>query len=129
MLFAPLDQATPLTARFNDGVELIGYALAPGRLTLVWRATGTPSRDYTVFTHALAADGSLVAQHDAPPSQPMSQWKIGQIILDVHEFALPAGRPLTLTAGMYLPDTGERLAVSTTAPEPNAVLITSLAPQ
>ena len=79
--------------------------------------------------HALAADGSLVAQHDAPPSQPMSQWKIGQIILDVHEFALPADRPLTLTAGMYLPDTGERLAVSTTAPEPNAVLITSLAPQ
>ncbi len=129
MLFDPLDQATPLQARFGDGIELIGYALAPNRLTLVWRATGAPARDYTVFTHALAADGSLVAQHDAPPIQPTSQWKPGQIILDVHEFAIPTDQPLTLTAGMYRPDTGERLPVSTTAPEPNAVVITSLHPQ
>ncbi len=129
MLFAPPDQATPLNATFADGVELIGYALAPDRLTLVWRATGIPSRDYTVFAHALAADGSLVAQHDAPPTPTTSHWRTGQIILDVHEFTIPTGQPLTLTAGLYRPDTGERLSTNATAPEPNAATITSLHPR
>jgi len=128
MLFAPLDQAVPLNARFADSIELIGYALAPDRLTLVWRATGIPSHDYTVFTHALAADGTLLTQHDAPPSIPTSSWKPGKIILDVHELAIPTDQFLTLTAGMYRPDTGDRLSISTTAPEPNAVTITSLHP-
>jgi hypothetical protein len=129
MLFVPLDQATPLTARFSDGIELIGYTLAPNRLTLVWRATGTPSHDYTVFAHALAADGTLLTQHDAPPQIRTSAWKPGEIILDVHEFTIPTDRPIRLTTGLYRPDTGDRLPVNTTSPEPNSVLITSLAPQ
>ncbi len=128
LLFAPRDRATPLNAQFGDGIELIGYALAPQRLTLAWRATSTPAHDYTVFVHALAADGSLVAQHDAPPTLPTSTWKPGEIILDVHDFVLPSDQPLTLTAGMYRPDTGERLPISTPAPEPNAAVITSLHP-
>ncbi len=128
MLFAPLDQANPLNARFSDGIELSGYALAPDRLTLVWRATGKPSRDYTVFTHALAADGTLLTQHDAPPLVPTSSWQPGETIVDVHELTIPTDRSVTLTTGLYQPDTGERLPISTAAPEPNAVLITSLAP-
>ncbi len=128
-LFAPLDQATPLNAQFADGIELIGYALAPDRLTLVWRATSTPSRDYTVFTHALAANGTLLTQHDAPPRVPTSAWTPGEVILDVHEFTTPTDQPVTLTAGMYRPDTGERLPVSSTAPEPRAALITSFVPR
>lgn len=127
-LFAPPDRATPLNAQFAEGIELIGYALAPDRLTLVWRATNTPSRDYTVFTHALAADGTLLTQHDAPPKIPTSSWKPGEIILDVHEFTLPTHQPVLLTAGLYRPDTGARLPVNATTPEPNAVLITSLTP-
>ena len=129
MLFAPPDQATPLDMKFGDGIKLIGYALAPNRLTLVWRATGTPSRDYTVFTHVLATDGTLLTQHDAPPKVPTSAWKLGEIILDVHELAIPTDRPLMLTAGLYRPDTGDRLPVDATAPEPNAVFITALAPR
>lgn len=129
MLFAPPTQATPLNAHWADQIDLIGYALTPDRLTLVWRATGTPSRDYTVFTHALAADGSLSAQHDAPPTLPTSRWQPGQIILDVHEFAIPTNQPVTLTAGLYRPDTGERLTTNATAPEPQAATITSLNPK
>ncbi len=128
MLFAPRAQATPLNTQFSDGIKLLGYALAPDRLTLIWQATGTPARDYTVFTHVLAADGTLLTQHDAPPHLPTSAWKPGEIVLDVHELAIPTDRPITLTAGLYRPDTGERLPVNTTAPEPNAALITSLAP-
>jgi hypothetical protein len=129
MLFTSPDRATPLAAQFADGIELSGYALTPRRLTLIWRATATPTRDYTVFTHALAADGRLLAQHDAPPQLPTSQWKPGQIVMDVHEFDLPTDQPFTLTAGMYRADTGERLPVnSTTAPEPDAVVIPAAAP-
>ena len=126
MLFAPLDQAVPLNARFDDGIELMGYALAPDRLTLLWRATGKPTHDYTVFTHALASDGTLLTQHDAPPRIPTSQWTPGQIIIDVHELDLPTDQPVTVTAGMYQPDTVERLWTSGAAPEPNAVLVTTL---
>jgi hypothetical protein len=126
MLFAPLDQAVPLNARFADGIELIGYALAPDRLTLVWRATSTPSHDYTVFTHVLSADGTLLTQHDTPPPLPTSTWKPGQIIMDTHDLALPTDRPVTLTVGLYKSDTGDRLSVDATAPEPNAVTIISL---
>jgi mannosyltransferase len=128
LLFAPPDRATPLNAQFAEGIKLIGYALAAPRLTLIWQATSAPSHDYTVFVHALAADGSLVAQHDAPPAPPTSTWRPGEIILDVHEFAIPANQPLTLTAGMYRPDTGERLPISASAPEPNAIVITTLHP-
>jgi hypothetical protein len=128
MLFAPRDQATPLHARFDDGIELIGYALAPDRLTLIWRATSAPSRNYTVFTHALAADGTLLAQHDAPPRIPTSAWIPGETIVDVHEFAFPADQPVMLAAGLYQPETGERLPVNAAGPQPDAVSITSLAP-
>ncbi len=129
MLFAPLDWATPLNAQFSDGIELIGYALTSSRLTLVWQARGTPSHDYTVFVHALASDGSLVAQHDAPPIVPTSAWQPGETILDAHEFNIPTDRPVVLTAGLYRPDTGDRLPVSATTGEPNGVLITSTVPQ
>jgi hypothetical protein len=129
LLFASPDQAIPLNAKFADGIELVGYALASHRLTLVWRALGTPAHDYTVFTHALAADGTLLTQHDAPPKVPTSQWRSGQIILDVHEIAVPTDRAVTLTTGLYRPDTSARLPVNATAPEPNAVLITVLAPK
>jgi hypothetical protein len=124
-LFAPIDQAAPLQAQFADGIELIGYALAPNQLTLVWRATGTPSRDYTVFTHVLSSDGALLTQHDAPPAIPTSTWKPGEIMMDIHELAAPIDQPFNLTVGLYDFETGDRLSVDGTAPEPNAVLITS----
>jgi hypothetical protein len=130
MLFTSPDRATPLAAQFADGIELTGYALTPRRLTLIWRAAGTPTQDYTVFAHVLAADGRLLAQHDAPPQPPTSTWKPGQLIVDVHELDLPTDQPFTLTAGMYRADTGERLPVNgATAPEPDAVVIPAEAPR
>ncbi len=127
MLFVPPDQATPVDAHFSDGINLIGYALTPDRLTLVWRATAVPATDYTVFVHALGHDGSIVAQHDAAPATPTSTWQPGQVIIDVHEFAIPADRPVTLVAGMYRPSTAQRLTLNTPATlEPDAALISQL---
>ena len=127
MLFVPPDRATPLEARFADGINLVGYALMPNRLTLVWQTTATPSANYTIFVHALASDGFLVAQHDAPPSHPTSTWQPRQLIIDIHEFTIPADQPITLVAGLYLPSTGQRLQLQTSpAMESDATRIITL---
>ncbi len=129
MLFTRPDRAIPLNARFADGIELIGYTLTPNRLTLIWRSTATPSTDYTIFVHALANDGHIVAQHDAPPSTPTSDWKSNQMIIDVHEFDLPTDQALSIVVGMYMPSTAQRLTLqSAPTHEPDATLITTSKP-
>ena len=125
MLFLPPSTANPLEARFDDGISLVGYYLTPNRLTLVWRADSTPYADYTVFVHALAADGYNVIGHDAPPTHPTSTWPPGQLIIDIHEFEIPADQPISLVAGLYLPATGERVRIKSAASgEPDAALVT-----
>ena len=42
----------PFTATFGDSIQLEGYKACADMLTLYWRSTGTPGRDYTVFVHA-----------------------------------------------------------------------------
>jgi hypothetical protein len=133
MLFVSPSEAQPLSARFADGIGLIGYHLGPNRLTLIWKAYARPSADYTLFVHADADDGFTVGGHDAPPRLPTSRWEPGQTIVDVHEFDIPTDQPITLVAGLYLPATGQRLKLETagtpgTPPEPDAATITSTTP-
>ena len=84
---------------------------------LVWLPLQKPSGDYNLFLQLLAADGTLVAQHDGPPNggyTPTSDWPPGEEISDRHGVALPAELPAAtyqLIAGMYDPNTGARLSV------------------
>ncbi|MBI3242830.1 MAG: glycosyltransferase family 39 protein [Chloroflexi bacterium] len=129
MLFIPPTEAEPLTTKFADGIRLVGYHLAPGRLTLVWVADSAPTADYTIFVHALAGDGYNVVGHDAPPKVSTSQWRPDRLIVDVHEFDIPTDQPISLVVGMYLPSTGERLRLETAGfGEPDAALVASLEP-
>ena len=129
MLFLPPSMANPLEAQFDDGISLVGYYLTPNRLTLVWRAHSTPSADYTVFVHALAADAYNVIGHDAPPTHPTSTWPPGQLIIDIHEFEIPTDQPISLVAGLYLPATGERVSINSAAfGEPDAAFVTTITP-
>jgi hypothetical protein len=111
-------------AQFSKLVELVGYDLPsdslaldrPLDLTLVWRALNTEpiTTPYTVFTQILAPDGHLVAQHDAPPNPPVTQWVPGQIVTDRHAINIvdPAYRgPATLIVGWYNSATVERVPV------------------
>jgi hypothetical protein len=83
----------------------------------VWVPLQRPSADYNVFLQLFTADGTLVAQHDGPPNggyTPTSAWLPGKKISDRHGMALPAELPAAnyqLIAGMYDPNTGERLPV------------------
>jgi hypothetical protein len=52
-------------------------------ITLVWKATTTPSVSYTVFVHLLDASGQVVAQSDALPfggNRPTTGWVAGECL-------------------------------------------------
>jgi hypothetical protein len=103
--------------------DLLGYDLAPGPytsgqpilLTLYWRArAGATSADYAIFTHVLAEDGHLVAQHDGPPAngtRPAPGWLADEIIVDPHNmtFREPYTGPARIEVGLYDPTTLERV--------------------
>jgi len=127
--FTPPPMAHEMPVRFGDVAELLGYDLAPGThtsdqpvvLTLYWRALeGATSVDYAVFTHLLAADGHLVAQHDGPPAggtRLTPGWLPGEVIVDQHEmtFREPYAGPACIEVGLYNPATLERVTTETGA--------------
>jgi hypothetical protein len=127
-VYAVPSVGTPLEALFGDEVRLLGYALEPAaggaRLTLTWQAERQPTRDYTVFVHALNPDGTCCAwQADAMPrdgSYPTTRWREGEVVVDAFVLSLPAGT-FPLEAGLYLPETGARLPVSPGAPGQDAL--------
>jgi hypothetical protein len=110
---------TRIDANFAHQIELIGYDLNPNpdvlQLTLYWRARAVPERDYTVFIHALDANGQIITQVDQPPQNgnyPTSLWDAGEQIRDDYTLTMPAGTlPQRVIVGLYRADTGERLRV------------------
>jgi mannosyltransferase len=88
----------------------------PVTLTLVWRAgSGASDRDLKVFTHLVAGDGHIVAQHDAVPvawSRPTAGWIAGEVLVDYHPLTWQ-GPGFTgearLLIGFYDERTGERV--------------------
>lgn len=114
-----------LYVRFGDFSALVGYSLPaavvttaePLPLTLYWRALdGTSPMDYMVFTHLLAGDGHLVAQHDGGPAggaRPTTGWAPGETIVDSHLLAFydtAYTGPARIVVGLYEPATGRVLA-------------------
>lgn len=112
-----------VNANLGDRVTLLGYDLSAAGIehsdvvtvTLYWKAQTSMQGDYTVFVH-LATDGaSPSAQSDSQPrggSYPTSVWDPGEVVVDQHVLQLPGdllSGEYQLLAGMYHPDTGERL--------------------
>lgn len=121
-------------ARFGDLAELVGYALRateftaaePLSLTLYWqKLEGTPSVNYLVFTHLLAPDGRLIAQHDGAPAggtRPLDTWTPDETIVDVHPLAFyDVGYvgPARIAVGLYDPAVGR---VPTTTGDDRVIL-------
>jgi len=109
-------------AGFGDVGVLEGYTLKREgeklRLTLIWRATGTPSLSYSAFVHLGDAAGRVWTQSDHVPAdwtRPTTGWLAGEYIADSHVLTLPADLPpgsYTLWVGLYDPRTSLRLPVS-----------------
>ncbi|MHB9032637.1 MAG: ArnT family glycosyltransferase [Anaerolineae bacterium] len=132
--------ATPqviLNTNLGDKVLLIGYdlsttELAPGgkwQVTLYWKPLVPMSLNYTVFVHLLDENGESVAQMDEQPVNnryPTSLWQLQDTVTDVHTIILPARLPsasYSLSIGMYLLDTGERLPIVPSAPTETDIIL------
>jgi hypothetical protein len=82
---------------------------------LHWKAEQAILDNFHVFVHLLDADGNRVAQSDGQPAlwtRPTSSWAPGELVEDRHALSLPTELPqgnYTLVAGLYLPESGERL--------------------
>lgn len=112
-----------VSVRFGDFARLVGYTVSSAQtttgttlqLTLYWQALdGQSPVDYIAFTHLLAEDGHLVAQHDGQPgggSRPTTGWAPGESIVDTHQMGfqdLEYVGPATIVVGLYA-STGERV--------------------
>lgn len=112
-----------LSATWGDSIRLLGYDWdgppPPGqnvRLVLYWQALRDIDTPYTVFTHIIGPNETLVGQKDSWPRNgdyPTSMWMKGEVIRD--EYFIPVSRQLPagdyrLQIGLYDPETHERLA-------------------
>jgi 4-amino-4-deoxy-L-arabinose transferase-like glycosyltransferase len=108
----------------GERIRLIGYEVSGTarsgealRPRLYWQAQAPIDENYTVFVQLFDERGDLRAQHDCQPQRgdyPTSVWQRGEVIWDVHGIALPSDLPADtyrLVAGMYLPESMERLPV------------------
>lgn len=102
-----------LTAEFTP------QAHADDRVTvrLTWTAMQPIPANLKVFVHLYAADGRLIAQHDAVPVnelRPTASWLPNESIIDNHGLWLPADSPgsLRLVVGLYSPESNTRLMLS-----------------
>ncbi len=103
--------ATPVLGRWENGVQLVDYALSgdprPGetlRLALTWQVYDTPPKKrYHVFNHLLAGDGTLAAQADGPGVF-SRYWQAGEFFVTWFDIAVPADAPpgpYRLLVGLY----------------------------
>jgi hypothetical protein len=115
-----------LNEQFGDIALLAGFDLEqrsystaePIPLTLIWQSLVDGSdEDYVVFTHLLAEDGRVIAQHDGPPvsgARPISSWVSGEYIVDRHglQFRDTAYEgPAMIEVGLYEPTSGRRVTL------------------
>ncbi len=124
-LFSPPQVEQEVNASFGNEIALLGYTLTPlkggeAELALVWQALQAPAADYTVFVHVLNPDGTCCAwQQDSVPragSYATSRWLPGEIVVDTYQITLPADQPpgdYGIEVGLYIAETGQRLAVET----------------
>ncbi len=100
---------------FVEPLRWVGYNVnstripidIPLRFGIYLRSDGRIDGNYQIFTHVVAADGTLVAQADhiaGADSYPTSLWRPGSLILNRFEIRLPADTPpgqYQIAVGLY----------------------------
>jgi len=119
-----LDIDHPLEVNLGGKVRLLGYSIRSGfrpgdniHLTLFWQRLEKMDKDYTVFTHLTDAKGHIWGQKDNPPVDgfyPTTGWEAGEIVRDQYDIPISPDAPpgeYQFEIGMYLVETGQRLAI------------------
>ncbi len=133
---APPPAGTPAGARFGSVATLaaasIPASLPPAGEPLVivldWQAGEPADTSWTVFVHLLDAAGRRIAQIDQLPGngrRPTTSWDPGERIQDRLVFPVdPAwAGPVTVSAGLYDPRTGQRVPVLDEAGNPASTTV------
>ena len=115
----------PLDVTLGEQVRLLGFDLSLPRplsptlyLTLYWQPPAKLAQDYHAFVSLVDAGGQEWGHWDSVPIAPLypsSRWAIGEVLRDSWRLDLPLGTPpgeYRLRAGLYRPDTGQRLPVA-----------------
>ncbi len=85
------------------------------RVNTIWQALRPIDHDYTVFVHAVDANGKTWAQLDTKPQQgslPTLKWQPGQVVTDTYTIQIDLDGPregYQLEFGLYVEATGIRL--------------------
>ena len=101
----------PLEANFSGQTMLIGFdcpaacAAAPGEsitLTLYWQAQAPFETEYTVFTHLLGPNETVLINADHAPPKSTLAWVPNEIVTDPVTLTIPPD----LTSGQYTLEIG-----------------------
>ncbi|TEU12805.1 MAG: phospholipid carrier-dependent glycosyltransferase [Anaerolineales bacterium] len=132
----------PWRVEMGGKVRLLGYNIESGfrpgdgiHLTLFWQCLESMDQDYAVFTHLVDEDKRIWGQKDNQPVDgfyPTTGWEPGEIVRDQYDLVISPDAPpgyYRLEIGMYLAETGERLAaLKDGVPLPgNRILLQSVA--
>lgn len=120
---ADLSGLTPLDARFEERIALLGWRAArTGDAALTarfcWAAERRIPTDLTAFVHLIDASGEIVSQYDTQPGgqdNPTSRWAPGESACAEHPLTWPAGGRLDdyrVRVGLYEPVAGRQWQVS-----------------
>ncbi len=115
----------PRSASFAGQLLLDAFGLSADQLpagsslqvATRWQALVAPAADYTLFTHLLGADGSLVSQVDGQPQgglRPTGSWPVGEQFTERVALQLPRTMQpgsYAVQVGWYRLDSLERLVV------------------
>lgn len=123
----PADQL--VQADFGQQIRLVGLDNLPAHLeleqtpleleaVLYWRALHKLEQNYAIFLHLDAPDGQTVATVDEPNPEfiPTSKWPPGLYLRNRLPLEIPPHLPpirYQLTAGVYDPESGQRLPLPT----------------
>ncbi len=107
----------PLEAGFSGQTTLLGLDCStwtgttcpavPGQpvtLTFYWRAEAHLDKNYTIFTHLLGPNETVVVNADHTPSKPTQGWVPAEIITDPVTLTVPANVPpgdYAVEVGLY----------------------------
>jgi hypothetical protein len=108
--------AQSVDALFGGSARLIGFETSEENeqiaIMLVWAAEADIPISYTVFVHALDAEGNIIAQSDAIPAngtRPTTGWLPGEIVADTHTLPIASEHVVALRIGLYDAATSNRL--------------------
>jgi hypothetical protein len=129
-LTAAAQQATPLSVKFGDTAELLGYDAQQTdrelKLITYWRVGQQIETPLQMFVHVLGRDGSIVAQQDRL-DVPAYGWRGGDVIAQIHHINLPPDLESGMVAiGLYNPDANTRLPVTVNGETTDRLLLTQL---